>query len=331
LLDSVRLEPIDVWGTFGKITQRIDPRAKDTSFLEFLETQRLDERTRRMMLAFAEGFNAAYADRLSAHSLRRAEYAAEQIEGATQARIDGGYCALVAHLVTKARTAGATLLTGTTVRSILWRAGHVAVETTQGGRTETFEAEAAIITLPLGVLKARAVVFHPALPDKDEAIDDLEFGHVVKITLIFRRVWWPDADFGFIHALDEAIPTWWSQAGAPVLTGWVGGRKADALLAQTPVQLEACALDILPRILPHATAPPELIASHTHNWTDDPCVRGAYSYIPVGGLFLPKQLAAPVDRTLFFAGEATALDAQMGTVFGALESGQRAAREAQEH
>ena len=45
------------------------------------------------------------------------------------------------------------------------------------------------------------------------------------------------------------------------------------------------------------------------------------------GLDLPKTLAAPVKKTLFFAGEATALDAQMGTVFGALESGLRAAKE----
>jgi monoamine oxidase len=34
-----------------------------------------------------------------------------------------------------------------------------------------------------------------------------------------------------------------------------------------------------------------------------------------------------VDGTLFFAGEATAMDGQMGTVFGALESGLRAAKE----
>jgi len=89
------------------------------------------------------------------------------------------------------------------------------------------------------------------------------------------------------------------------------------------------AFDTLLRVLPSANGRPELVASYTHNWTQDPHVRGAYSYIPVGGLFLPKQLAAPVEHTLFFAGEATALDGQMGTVFGALESGHRAAREAQ--
>jgi monoamine oxidase len=47
----------------------------------------------------------------------------------------------------------------------------------------------------------------------------------------------------------------------------------------------------------------------------------------MNGLDLPKVLGAPVEGTLFFAGEATATDAQMGTVFGALESGLRAAGE----
>jgi len=64
-----------------------------------------------------------------------------------------------------------------------------------------------------------------------------------------------------------------------------------------------------------------------HNWTADREIRGAYSYMPVNGLELPKALAEPVKGTLFFAGEATVFDAQTGTTFGALESGLRAARQ----
>ena len=70
-----------------------------------------------------------------------------------------------------------------------------------------------------------------------------------------------------------------------------------------------------------------LLGSHTYNWARDQHVLGAYSYIPVNGLVLPSLLGAPIAETLFFAGEATATDAQMGTVFGAFESGLRAANE----
>jgi monoamine oxidase len=70
-----------------------------------------------------------------------------------------------------------------------------------------------------------------------------------------------------------------------------------------------------------------MVNSYFKNWAADAEIRGAYSYIPVNGLELPKLLAEPVKETLFFAGEATISDAQTGTTFGALESGLRAARQ----
>jgi monoamine oxidase len=62
-----------------------------------------------------------------------------------------------------------------------------------------------------------------------------------------------------------------------------------------------------------------------HDWQADPFSRGAYTYVGVGGGTAPRRLARPVQGTLFFAGEATDPD-EMGTVAGAIASGQRAAR-----
>ncbi|MDY6940652.1 MAG: FAD-dependent oxidoreductase [Cyanobacteriota bacterium] len=62
------------------------------------------------------------------------------------------------------------------------------------------------------------------------------------------------------------------------------------------------------------------------DWQTDPYARMAYSYVPVNGTGLLSQLAQPVDRVLFFAGEATH-PTRAATVHGALESGIRAARE----
>ena len=115
------------------------------------------------------------------------------------------------------------------------------------------------------------------------------------------------------------------------MTGWAGGTHADALLKCFTKQLRSTGLKILSEILfngePVRNLRRQLSAVHYYNWADDPDVLGAYSYIPVNGLDLPKLLGAPVGDTLFFAGEATVTDAQTGTVFGALETGQRAARE----
>ena len=104
-------------------------------------------------------------------------------------------------------------------------------------------------------------------------------------------------------------------------------KKADALLTHSPAELEALALRILAEIFQVSNLRAHLLGSHTYNWAGDQHVLGAYSYIPVNGLVLPNLLGAPIAETLFFAGEATATDAQMGTVFGAFESGLRAANE----
>jgi monoamine oxidase len=71
----------------------------------------------------------------------------------------------------------------------------------------------------------------------------------------------------------------------------------------------------------------ELEAAYLHNWQTDPFARGAYSYIAVGGSDARSALAAPLDDTLFFAGEATDTQDEGATVTGALQSGDRAARE----
>jgi monoamine oxidase len=64
------------------------------------------------------------------------------------------------------------------------------------------------------------------------------------------------------------------------------------------------------------------------DWQADPLARGAYSWVPVGGMKAEKELARRVGP-LFFAGEATHYGGACGTVHGALETGLRAAAELQ--
>jgi monoamine oxidase len=113
-----------------------------------------------------------------------------------------------------------------------------------------------------------------------------------------------------------------------LLTGWVGGKGAEALLAQEPaIRLERSLVALSAALAVPRRELEDLLESWaSHDWRADPFSRGAYSYVGVGGAAGPRALARPVERTLFFAGEATHGD-QMGTVAGALESGRRAARE----
>ena len=63
-----------------------------------------------------------------------------------------------------------------------------------------------------------------------------------------------------------------------------------------------------------------------HDWQADPYARGGSSYVNVDGTGARDELAAPLEDTLYFAGEATDVE-HSGTVGGALSSGVRAARE----
>ncbi|KAH7678836.1 Spermine oxidase protein [Dioscorea alata] len=54
---------------------------------------------------------------------------------------------------------------------------------------KTFVADAAIITVPLGVLKSKSIKFEPRLPEwKEEAINDIGVGTENKIALHFEKV-----------------------------------------------------------------------------------------------------------------------------------------------
>lgn len=68
-------------------------------------------------------------------------------------------------------------------------------------------------------------------------------------------------------------------------------------------------------------------AAYLHDWQTDPFSRGAYSYAKIGADGAHAWLAAPVENTLFFAGEATDTSGNSGTVHGAAASGYRAAEQ----
>jgi monoamine oxidase len=331
LFENGALKPVKLWEEADDAIGQTDARLPDLSFGDFLGGKNFSERTRRLARGFVEGFDAAYPSRIGAHSLLRAHYASGQMDGSWLGRIDKGYASLVGFLAGEIKRLGGTLAAGAAARQINWKPHGAEVKVSRGRKTATYKSSAVILTQPLGVWKANGIKLRPALPDKQEAAGELEIGNVAKIVFVFRKKWWPASLNGFIQALDEPFPTWWTDPRGSILTGWAGGPKADAVLAFSK-DLETLGLQTLARIFSKGLSSlrSQLTASYTQNWAGDPHILGAYSYIPVNGLDLPKLLAAPVEDTLYFAGEATVSDAQTGTVFGALESGLRAASEALE-
>src|SRR5581483_4198338 len=161
----------------------------------------------------------------------------------------------------------------------------------------------------------------------------LVMGPLVRVALCFRRAWWEElrdgkyAESAFFHRHDADFPTFWTQLPirVPAITAWAGGPRADALSDKSESKILSRALRALEAIFPERVdLEAELETAYVADWAADAFARGASSYALVGGKGARDDLAAPVDGTLFFAGEATSSD-YSGTVSGALESGVKAA------
>jgi monoamine oxidase len=289
--------------------------------------------------AFVEGFEAADPAIASVKSI--ADELGSGVDF-TSARPLGGYHPMFELLRTACIAVGVELRFSTVARKIAWRRGHVAVETTDcGGHTRTIEARAAVVTLPAGVLRDRGeetrVDFDPPLPvPKRSALESIEMGHVVKVALSFRSAFWErifDGRFretAFFRCEGQPFAVYWTlyPVRSELIIAWAGGPKAVALGSATDAQRTELALDGFGRIFnDSALARREFENGALHAWDRDPFSRGAYSYVVAGGYGAREVLAAPLDGALFFAGEATSLDGQGGTVNGALETGERAAGE----
>ena len=112
------------------------------------------------------------------------------------------------------------------------------------------------------------------------------------------------------------------------ITGWVGGpRAAEVAATLREAELEGVAVKTLAKVmgLEEDAVRRELVGCWTHDWEADEFARGAYSYVAVGGLGAPAEMAEPVAGTLFFAGEHTDVTGHWGTVHAAMRSGLRAA------
>ncbi|HET6843333.1 MAG TPA: NAD(P)/FAD-dependent oxidoreductase [Candidatus Angelobacter sp.] len=304
----------------------------DESFQELIDHTEASPEVKEQALGFVEGFHAADPRRVSVHSLIKSNAADEQIEGDRQFRFAEGYESLVKAISRRINWDRCHLRLGTPATEIHWDTKRVLCKTSVG---DDVQADKAIITVPLGVLKAGGLRFTPTLPQKEKALQKLEMGPAVRACLCFRAKFWESEprlrDVSFMVTDGPHFPAWWTSHPLPfpILTGWAAGKHALALGNLSSEQVIHRAVESLAQTfgMDIARLKGELESGFTHNWQADPFSRGAYSYALVGGSNAGAELGAAVDNTLFFAGEATDSSGHNGTVHGAIASGKRAARE----
>jgi monoamine oxidase len=290
-----------------------------------------------MLRHYVSGFHAADPQSLSLEWLRQVEE--NQPAEASEIRSAEGLDHAVRALLSEIRSSAIVFLE-TVVHEVRWRAREVLVDCVSGSHAGTLRGQAAIVALPLAVLQSASngnggVQFTPRLPGKRRAFELIATGPVIKVNLLFDSQFWRDLpglrDMLFLQDFSQPLPTWWttSPVAASMLTGWAAGPQVGKVgsvrplaLQRTAIRSAAHALGITPR-----TVAKRLLGMHWHDWQADGFARGAYTWVRAGGVNAHRMLAAPLQSTLFFAGEATCGGGFNATMDGAIQSGWRAAAE----
>jgi monoamine oxidase len=283
-------------------------------------------RLRHSIERMVEGYDAADPERASTLALRD-----EWMDGGrtTQARIAGGYGALVDFLAAECRKHGVAIHLTSSVSAI--EASNTKA-TARCANGDAHECDAVVLTVPLPLLKE--IVLPTAEREKAAAAAHIGFGNVIKILLRFETRWWTDkrtdlADLTFLLS-DKRIPVWWTQhqAEQPVLTGWFGGPKTEEMARLNEQELIEAGFRSLADIfgLDPSELRRSLVAARAINWAHDPFARGAYSYATPGTRAAQTVLSRSNGGAIFFAGEALYRGQDTGTVEAALASGLETAR-----
>jgi polyamine oxidase len=179
-----------------------------------------------------------------------------------------------------------------------------------------YSGNVAVACLPVGVLQAGDVLFHPPLASaKTAAIDAINAGAATKLVLCFRRnqmgtTFWPKTMP--LLATSLATQLWWP-------TGWgyedqrhflasclVGGAAVTRFAERDPRHV---GLAQLAHMFGRERVEGKMLSPYyVKSWHDDPRIKGGYSSLPVGidHDLLLRELETPEDDTnpqLFFAGD----------------------------
>ena len=158
--------------------------------------------------------------------------------------LDKGYGAITDHLAD-----GLDIRLEWVVSEIEYGNGGVTVYSAEGAE---LWADLAVVTLPVGVLRAESVAFTPPLPsEKVDALTGLGSGLLDKLWLAFDDVFW-DAEADVINWIDPHNPGLWpfwvngyKFYGAPVLLAFNAGSVARELADWSDDEVVASAMAAL--------------------------------------------------------------------------------------
>jgi monoamine oxidase len=172
------------------------------------------------------------------------------------------------------------------------------------------------------VLQQNGIAFTPALPAAiTDAIQSIGFGDTTKLTL------WVTGTIPYFQILStKGVFRFWQhkRADETILVGYTGGDAATELTNMKEREVvQRAIMELRDALDPHIED--QIVYAKHFTWSDNPYVRGSYSYPKVGMGNAREVLGEPVEDTLYFAGEATHTGGHSAMVHGALEMGYKTA------
>ncbi|HNP07853.1 MAG TPA: NAD(P)/FAD-dependent oxidoreductase [Cyclobacteriaceae bacterium] len=223
----------------------------------------------------------------------------------------------------------------TQVTSIDSTGDKVLITDANGNQIETNKV---VVTVPLSILKQNVISFSPGLPGAmTSAMGRIGMDHSIRVVIDFKKNFWGETT-GWLWG-GESIPNCFS-AGVgrsefnQTLSITINGPKAVELSAQGPDMVNTILAELDVIYNGQATAfvrrdfDTSGVLSIIQDWGKDEFIRGGYSY-PMASATLEdrKNLGIPIGDKIFFAGEATDVSGDAGTINGALASAERVAEE----
>jgi monoamine oxidase len=191
-------------------------------------------------------------------------------------------------------------------------------------------ADRVVLALPFTLLRQVELDRAAFRPRKLKAIRELGMGRNTKLQVQFRSRHWRRLMANGETRVDGAFQTSWevtrAQSGeGGILVCYSGGATATRAGEGEPEERAREALADLERALPGIGAEwNERVIRNA--WERNPWTLGSYSLFKPGQYTLLNGVLHEAERTVHFAGEHTS-EASSGYLNGAVESGQRVARE----
>lgn len=235
----------------------------------------------------------------------------------TEPTVVGGMQALA-----EALAASLTPSLGEQVSSIARTENGVQVTTNR----RIIEADAAILTASVGVLKKNSIRIEPGLPQAhQDALAGMDMGCFAKLWIRYPEASW-DIDTDLLVPCDiddiHAIVDFSKSHGAPVLLAYAAGKQGRTLEAMADEDAKSMLHAIVQEQLKVSLPEPTGFAKNA--WTRDPLAWGAYMYpntqFRAGDNIMLRE---PIAERILLAGEALAGD--FGYVDTAWSDGRRAA------